>query len=87
MYPQSKRESVNKITEGVIGRRLRFIEHGFGVVGVGVSECLCQELALRGIPFEREVPLPLEYKGIRCKCGYRSRHSRRWRGRRRSEID
>ena len=26
---------------------------------------------MRGIPFEREVPLPLEYKGIRCECGYR----------------
>jgi GxxExxY protein len=28
-------------------------------------------LALRGIPFERQVPLPLEYKGVRCECGYR----------------
>jgi GxxExxY protein len=26
---------------------------------------------LRGIPFERERPLPLEYKGIRLECGYR----------------
>jgi GxxExxY protein len=26
---------------------------------------------LRGIRFERERPLPLEYKGIRLECGYR----------------
>jgi GxxExxY protein len=26
---------------------------------------------VRGIPFEREKPLPLEYKGIRLECGYR----------------
>lgn len=26
---------------------------------------------MRGVPFERQVPLPLEYKGIRCECGYR----------------
>ena len=26
---------------------------------------------LRGVPFERERPLPLEYKGIRLECGYR----------------
>lgn len=26
---------------------------------------------MRGIPFERQVPLPLEYRGIRCECGYR----------------
>ena len=26
---------------------------------------------MRGIPFERQVPLPLEYRGIRLECGYR----------------
>ena len=26
---------------------------------------------LRGIPFKKEEPLPLEYKGIRLECGYR----------------
>jgi len=26
---------------------------------------------LRDIAFEREVPLPVEYKGIRLECGYR----------------
>ena len=26
---------------------------------------------LRGLPFEREKPLPLEYKGVRLECGYR----------------
>jgi len=28
-------------------------------------------LFVRGIPFEKERPLPLEYKGIRLDCGYR----------------
>ncbi|HYH85201.1 MAG TPA: GxxExxY protein [Pyrinomonadaceae bacterium] len=35
------------------------------------QECLCRELSVRGIPFERERPLPLEYKGVRLECGYR----------------
>jgi GxxExxY protein len=26
---------------------------------------------LRGIPYQKEYPLPLEYKGIRLECGYR----------------
>ncbi len=26
---------------------------------------------MRAVPFERERPLPLEYKGIRLECGYR----------------
>jgi GxxExxY protein len=30
-----------------------------------------QELTARGVPFEREVPIPLEYRGIRLDCGYR----------------
>jgi len=33
--------------------------------------CLRKELELRGIAFEYERPLPLEYKGIRLDCGYR----------------
>jgi GxxExxY protein len=32
---------------------------------------LCRELEVRGVSFERERPLPLEYKGIRLECGYR----------------
>ena len=35
------------------------------------QQCLGQELSLRHIPYERELPLPLEYKGIRCESGYR----------------
>ena len=33
--------------------------------------CLRRELLLRGIPYRKEYPLPLEYKGIRLECGYR----------------
>ena len=44
---------------------------GPGLLESAYQECLCQELFLRGIPFERQVPLPLEYRGIRLECGYR----------------
>jgi len=30
-----------------------------------------RELAIREIPFDRERPLPLEYKGLILPCGYR----------------
>jgi GxxExxY protein len=32
---------------------------------------LCTELSLRGLPFVRQRPLPIEYKGRRLECGYR----------------
>ena len=34
-------------------------------------QCLTRELFLKEIPFKREWPLPLEYKGIRLGCSYR----------------
>jgi len=33
--------------------------------------CLYHELTLRDVEFKRQVPLPLEYKGIHLDCGYR----------------
>ena len=35
------------------------------------EECLCHEFGLRGIPFERQKELPIEYKGTSLNCGYR----------------
>ena len=35
------------------------------------KECLFRELALRGIPFERQRPLPVEYKGVGLESGLR----------------
>jgi len=32
---------------------------------------MCYELSSRKIAFERQKPLPLEYKGIKLDCGYR----------------
>ena len=47
------------------------------VIGPGLFESLCHEcfaheLALRGISFASQVPVPVSYKGIDVKCGYRA---------------
>lgn len=44
---------------------------GPGLLESAYQECLCRELSVRRISFERERPLPLEYKGIHLECGYR----------------
>jgi GxxExxY protein len=70
MHPQPERIRVNQITEQVIGAAIAVHRAlGPGLLESAYQECLCQELALRGIAFERQVPLPLEYRGIRCECG------------------
>jgi GxxExxY protein len=63
---------VNEITHAVIGAAIEVHRSlGPGLLESAYHECLCKELILRGIPFERERPLPLEYKGTRLECGYR----------------
>ncbi len=44
---------------------------GPGLLESAYEECLCHELNLRGITFERQLALPVDYKGIRLDCGYR----------------
>jgi GxxExxY protein len=44
---------------------------GPGLLESAYEACLCHELQLRGVPFVRQLPLPLEYKGVRLDCGYR----------------
>ena len=44
---------------------------GPGLLESVYEECLCRELELRGTPFARQVPIPVEYKGVRSECGYR----------------
>jgi GxxExxY protein len=44
---------------------------GPGLLESRYEQCLARELALADIPFEVQVPLPVEYKGVRLDCGYR----------------
>ena len=46
-------------------------ELGPGLLESTYESCLCHELALRGIPFRRQVPVPLSYKGLSVDCAYR----------------
>src|ERR1700751_1859914 len=44
---------------------------GPGLLESAYEECLCHEFHLRGISFERQRALPVEYKNIKLDCGYR----------------
>jgi len=63
---------LNKITSAVIGAAIEVHRQlGPGLLESSYRECLCRELLLRSIPFEKEKPLPIEYKGMHLGCGYR----------------
>jgi len=44
---------------------------GPGLLESAYEDCLCHELALRGIHFEKQKPIPLVYKGTKLECGFR----------------
>jgi GxxExxY protein len=44
---------------------------GPGLLESAYEACLCRELFLRGVDFERQVVLPLHYRGLDVDCGYR----------------
>jgi len=44
---------------------------GPGLLESTYEECVCHELRLKGIYFERQKPLPVVYKGVKLECGYR----------------
>jgi GxxExxY protein len=63
---------VNKTTEAVIGAAIEVHRHlGPGLLESAYEECLCQELKLRNTPVKRQVPLPINYKGVQLDCSYR----------------
>jgi GxxExxY protein len=59
-------------SEGVIGACIEVHRHlGPGLLEAAYEECVAHEFRLRGIRFERQRGVPLEYKGILLECGYR----------------
>ena len=44
---------------------------GPGLLESSYEECLCHELTLWGVAFERQRSLPVSYKGKVLDCGYR----------------
>jgi GxxExxY protein len=71
MKPKNKLYEAN-LTGEIINAAIEVHrELGPGLLESSYEVCLARELELRGISFDFEKPLPLEYKGIRLNCGYR----------------
>ena len=61
-----------QITKAIIGAAMEVHKTlGPGLLESAYEACLCHELQLRGIKFQRQVDLPVIYKGLELDCGYR----------------
>jgi GxxExxY protein len=61
-----------QITEAIIGAAIEVHrELGAGLLESAYEECFCHELHLRNLSFQRQVDLPIAYKGLKLDCGYR----------------
>jgi len=63
---------VNQITEAIIGCAIEVHRHlGPGLLENAYETALSRELQLQRIPFERQKPLAMKYKGVTLPVGYR----------------
>ena len=63
---------INQLTGKVIGAAIEVHKTlGPGLLESVYEECLCHELTLQKIAFERQKELPVEYKGLKLSLGYR----------------
>ena len=68
----TEKERINRLTGAIIGAAIEVHRAlGPGLLESAYEECLCHELDLRNIPFERQRPLHIRYKAVRLECGYR----------------
>ena len=63
---------INQLSNKIIGAAIEVHKVlGPGLLESAYEECLCHELELRGLHYERQKPLPVVYKGRKLDCGYR----------------
>ncbi|MGC8837420.1 MAG: GxxExxY protein [Anaerolineae bacterium] len=69
---QRAKTAFEPLSRQVIGCAIEVHRHlGPGLLESTYEQCLAHELSLAGIPFALQVPLPVEYKGLKLDCGYR----------------
>ena len=63
---------INILSSEIIGAAIEVHKIlGPGLLESAYEECICHELNIRDVSFERQKPLPLVYKGRSLDCGYR----------------
>lgn len=62
----------SELTEAILGAAINVHrELGPGLLESAYEECLCVELDERGLKYQRQLDLPVFYKGRSISCNYR----------------
>lgn len=62
----------NELTQAVIGAGISVHrELGPGLLESAYQFCLAEEFRDVGLSFQREISLPVVYRGVKLECGYR----------------
>jgi GxxExxY protein len=68
----AKTRRFDDCSETVIGACIEVHRQmGPGLLESAYEHCVAHELGMLGLRFERQRPVPLEYKGTKLNCGYR----------------
>lgn len=61
----------NHLSDVAIGAAIEVHRHlGPGLLESSYHACLCHELELRGVAYDSQIALPVQYKGIKLSKGY-----------------
>lgn len=67
-----RKNEYDPLTNKVIGCAIEVHrELGPGLLESAYEECLAYELKVQGLDIKRQIELPIKYKSVELKCGYR----------------
>jgi GxxExxY protein len=62
---------LSQLSSKTIGAAIEVHKHlGPGLLESAYEECLCHELGLRSVSYQRQKELPIHYKSRKLDCGY-----------------
>jgi GxxExxY protein len=68
----TEKQRLEKLTEAIIGAAIEVHRAlGPGLLESAYLTCLKREMDLVGLRWQADVPVPVEYKGVKLDCGYR----------------
>ncbi len=71
-FSQEEKDLANATSNEIIGAAIEVHRHlGPGLLESAYETCLCRELSLRGIEFEPQKWLSIDYKGMRVENAFR----------------